>query len=87
MDVTDEVDLGNGHKIEFGRSSWDPSAESIRNRYPTSSGGFSPHSSSELPIEDLAPLVMEAARRDKIDKKAAAQIIRELATSIERQVP
>ena len=87
MEVLQEVDLGQGHKVEFGNSSWDPASESIRNRYPTASGGFSPHSSSELPIEDLEPLVVEAARRDKLGIRAAAQMIAALSASIGRQVP
>ena len=85
MRVESVVDLGDGHLIEFGRATWDDSAESIRNRYPTSTGGFSPRSSSEFPIEDLEHLIIEAARRDKLPVTVCAHAIAALAESVMRQ--
>ncbi len=38
MEVHISFDLGKGHKIEFGDSSWDPESFSVRNRYPTKNG-------------------------------------------------
>jgi len=85
MDVQDTVDLGQGHLIEFGRATWNPEDRSVRNRYPTSTGGFSPRSSSEIPLLDLEPLAIETARRDLLSSAAAARIIEALAASIARQ--
>jgi len=62
MKVEKKIELGNGHSIEFGRATWDERSVSIRNRYPTSTGGFSPRSSSEIPIEDVKIIVMESVR-------------------------
>ena len=69
MKVEKSIDLGSGHKIEIGSSSWDDSKKSIRNRYPTSTGGFSPHSSSELPVEDISIITLEAIKNDLLSKK------------------
>jgi hypothetical protein len=57
MHVKKVIDLGNDHKIEFGAATWDKNSVSVRNRYPTSTGGFSPRSSSEIPIEDVKIIV------------------------------
>lgn len=84
MNVQESEDLGNGHFIEFGQSSWDENTFSIRNRYPTSTGGFSPHSSSEIPIHDLSILVREAARRDILTRQEMINMIQELADSLDR---
>ena len=41
MQVLDQIDLGNGHLIEYGRSSRDNGADiSIRDRWPRADGGF-----------------------------------------------
>lgn len=77
MKVQKEIDLGGGHKIEFGKASWDNTKTSIRNRYPTSTGGFSPRSSSEIPIEDLKPLVIEAIKNGYVNKPDLIEIIKE----------
>ena len=60
MKVERKIDLGNGHSIEFGKATWDENSVSIRNRYPTSTGGFSSRSSSEIPIEDVK-IIVEAS--------------------------
>jgi hypothetical protein len=75
MQVQDEIDLGDGHRIEFGHSTWNPDEISVRNRYPTSTGGFSPRSSSELPIGDVALLAIETLKRGFISKHDAAALI------------
>lgn len=84
MNVEEQVDIEEGYSIEWGTSSWSDNALSVRNRYETSTGGFSPHSSSELPIGDLKHLVVESAKRDYIDPDTAARMIEELAASISR---
>jgi hypothetical protein len=75
--------LGGGHLIEIGEATWDPqNARSIRDRWPTSTGGFSPHSSSEVPIESLVPMLTFAAQHDELSAAECAEIIAELANSI-----
>jgi len=85
MRVKDSVPMGNGHSIEFGEATWDPSTQSVRNRYDTPNGRFSPHGSSEIPLSDLVPILTETAKRDLLDIPSAAQIIEALSTSIIRQ--
>lgn len=76
VDETKTLDLGGGHKIEFGKASWDETKTSIRNRYPTSTGGFSPRSSSEIPIEDLPVLIIEALKKGYINSIEIKNIIK-----------
>lgn len=82
MKVEKSIDLGSGHKIEIGSSSWDDSKKSIRNRYPTSTGGFSPHSSSELPVEDISIITLEAIKNDLLSKKELKEIITTALTKL-----
>lgn len=77
MNVKKEIDLGSGHKIEFGEATWDNTKVSIRNRYPTSSGGFSPRSSSEIPIEDIKFLIIESIKNGYISKTDIKDVITE----------
>jgi hypothetical protein len=76
-----------GHSIEIGEATWDSTDISIRNRYETSTGGFSPRSSSEFPIHDLVPLATFAAKHDQLSAAQCAEMIIELAASIKRQNP
>jgi hypothetical protein len=85
VDVTKTKSPGNGHSIEIGKATWDNTEVSIRNRYPTSTGGFSPRSSSELPLDDVAELVTVVADEDLYDPKRLAELIELLAASIKRQ--
>ena len=88
MNVQQTLDLGEGHLIEIGQSTWDPeNARSIRDRWPTSTGGFSPHSSSEVPIASLLPMLTFAAEHDELSTAECAEIIAALAASISRQHP
>lgn len=87
MDVQHAQNLGAGHSIELGRATWDNSARSIRNRYATAGGGFSPRSSSEIPIGDLVELVAFAAMHDELTAAQSVTIIQHLAASIQRQRP
>ena len=66
MDVEYTKPLGNGHSIEIGKSTWDPACRSIRNRYATANGGFSPHSSSEVPTGDMVPMIATAIERKEL---------------------
>ena len=85
MDVRDSIDLGNGHLIEIGGATWDEDTTSIRNRYPTSTGGFSPRSSSEIPIDDMEALVIAVGERDLLEVATCARIIEILSASISRR--
>ncbi len=86
MNVESTVLLEAGHSIEFGRSTWNEEGLSVRNRYTTANGGFSPHSSSEIPIEDVAPIVLEVLRRDLLNPEIALLLIQEASDSVRRRI-
>ncbi|GAH76301.1 unnamed protein product [marine sediment metagenome] len=86
MNVIDSLEIGDGHIIEWGHSTWDPAAVSIRDRYPTATGGFSPHSSSELPIQDLEHLVTAASNWNLLDSHSMARMIEALAVALRRHM-
>ncbi len=85
MNVERTIDLGNGHKIEFGIATWDEDSTSVRNRYPTSTGGFSPRSSSEIPIEDVKIIVIESIRNGYISRNDILDIIEIGITELRKQ--
>lgn len=85
MNVRETEDLGNGHLIEIGEATWDNKQTAVRIRYPTSNGGFNPHTSSEIPLSDLAPIVMAVAQRDLLDPATTARLIEALAASLMRR--
>ncbi len=88
MNVQHTSNLGGGHLIEIGESTWDPQNErSIRDRWPTTTGGFNPRSSSEVPIASLVPMLTFAAQHDELLAAECAEIIIVLADSIRRQHP
>ena len=76
MKVVEEIDhpeLPN-HTIQFGISTWTENnpatmqTESIRRAVYNSGGTFSPHGSSEIPMEDMPLLISECVKRRKISK-------------------
>jgi len=76
------------HSIEIGEATWDATETSIRSRYDSAtSGKFSPHGSSELPLYDLQPIMEVAAKHDLLSVAECAAIIEALAESIRRQTP
>jgi len=85
MRVTDSVQLDERHSIEFGYSTWDDASMSVRDRWVTSSGGFSPRSSSEIPLGSISDIIIETAKRDLLDVQTTALIIEALAASIARR--
>jgi hypothetical protein len=88
MNVQHTQNLGGSHLIEIGQATWDPqNARSIRDRWPTTTGGFSPRSSREVPIESLVPMLTFAAQHDELTAAECAEIIAALAGSIKRQHP
>lgn len=85
MRVTDSVEIDQGHSIEFGFSTWDDASTSVRDRYLTASGGFSPRSSSEIPLGAIPDIIIETVKRDLLSVEASARIIEALALSIARR--
>lgn len=86
MKVTKTKDLGNGHKIEIGKATWDEDKISVRNRYPTSTGGFSPRSSSEIPLNDVPKILSTVIDENLLSPKELADLICKMSESIKRQV-
>jgi hypothetical protein len=86
MKVNEVVDYGGGHRIEFGTSSWDDTEESVRDRWPTRNGGFSPHSSSEVPLRCVELLAVETLCRDKLGPAATVNILRAAVESLARRL-
>jgi hypothetical protein len=87
LKVQYQTNLGNGHSVELGQGTWDSAARSIRNRYETANGGFSPRSSSEIPIDDIVDMVKFVSKYDELSAAQCAEIIQALAESIQRQHP
>jgi hypothetical protein len=88
MQVTKSKPILNcpGHTIEIGKATWDDQETSVRNRYPTKTGGFSPRSSSEIPLGDVKEIVSVVADNDLLDPKVLADMIGALSDSLSRQV-
>jgi len=74
MKVEKTIELGNGHEIDFGKATWDESTVSLRNRYLTSNGAFSPRSSGEIPIEDIKILVKESIKNGFVSNAELIEI-------------
>lgn len=83
---TKNVATYKGHKLEIGRATWNDKETSIRNRYPTKTGGFSPHSSSEIPLADVREIVLFAADQDSLKPKEIAEMIASLSASLSRKL-
>ncbi len=86
MKVTDSVRLDDRHSIEFGYATWDGTSISVRDRWKTSTGGFSPRSSSEIPLGCIPVIMVETAKRDLLDIETTAQIIEALQASLSRRM-
>lgn len=89
MEVKDEIKhpaLDN-HFIQFGSATWsditNPS-ESVRRAVYNEDGVFSPHGSSELPINDMGLMIRECLKRDKINIDEMKRIQSEISASLER---
>jgi hypothetical protein len=76
MKVIEEINHPNlpNHTIQFGISTWTENepvnmqTESVRRAVYNSGGTFSPHGSSEIPMEDMPLLIRECVKRSKISK-------------------
>lgn len=85
MDVTARTPVVNGHSVEIGAATWNKNETSVRNRYVTANGGFSPRSSSEIPVGDLTRIIEWVAEHDELSVRDCAAIINALAASVQRQ--
>lgn len=85
MDVEHRCDLGDGHSIEIGNATWNSGDRSVRDRYPTITGGFNPRSSPEVPMNDLVPILKFVAKHDELSVSQCAEIIAALSASILRR--
>lgn len=86
MKVSKTKTITDNYSIEIGQATWDESEISIRNRYKTSNGGFSPRSSSELPIADVYHIASMAIENDLIVPKKLAVLLKEISESLNRQI-
>jgi hypothetical protein len=76
MIVTEEINHPHlpNHRIQFGISTWTEKelpqhqTESVRRSVYNGNGIFSPHGSSEVPIEDMLLLLRECIKRKKISR-------------------
>jgi hypothetical protein len=81
----------DNHKIQIGVSTWtqdnsiDEQTESIRRAVYNENGKFSPHSSSEIPIEDMALLIRACIQRDKISCQEMSDILNDITASMQRK--
>ena len=86
MEVRTTKDLGDGHLIEVGNATWDGNETSIRNRYPTSTGGFSPRSSSEIPLEDVSEILTVAVDENLLRPAVLVDLMVLISGSLKRQL-
>lgn len=79
------------HEIQIGVSTWtenspiDEQSESIRRAVYNAEGKFSPHGSSEIPIEDMSLLIRACIQRDKITPQEMSDILNDISASMQRQ--
>jgi hypothetical protein len=81
----------DNHEIQIGVSTWtenapvDEQTESIRRAVYNEEGIFSPHGSSEIPIEDMTLLIRACIQRDRISSQDLTDILNDISASIQRQ--
>jgi hypothetical protein len=81
----------DNHEIQIGISTWteknpiDQQTESIRRAVYNEVGKFSPHGSSEIPIEDMALLIRACLQRDRITRQEMIDIVNDITASMQRQ--
>lgn len=82
----------SNHYIQIGISTWTEKLpanlqeESIRRTVYNADGVFSPHGSSEVPIEDMGLLFCTCIQHDTISKKELISTIYKAIKSIFRQL-
>ena len=85
MNVQDSTPIKDGHSIEWGGATWDETDLSVRNRYATASGGFSPRSSSEIPLGDLEHLVVKSAERGHLSVEMMSSMASALVQALAKK--
>lgn len=94
MRVTEEFQHPNlaNHWIQFGVSTWTENepmsarTSSIRRAVYNQEGKFSPHGSSEMPIEDMGLFFRECVKRDLISLDELTDVLDAISSSIKRQI-
>ena len=82
----------DNHEIQIGISTWtennpvDEQSESIRRAVYNADRKFSPHGSSEIPIEDMALLIRTCIQRDRISLQEMSEILIDISASLKRQL-
>ncbi len=92
MKVTESFPHPNldNHKIQIGVSTWtesnsvDEQTESIRRAVYNEEGKFSPHGSSEIPMEDMTLLIRTCIQRDRISRNEMTDILNDISASMQR---
>ena len=87
MQVQKALQVSSGHRVEFGNATWHNGCFSLRDRWDTANGGFSPRSSSEIPVESFEALIKIGADNDAFTTAAAAAMIAALAEMIKKRHP
>ena len=79
------------HEIQIGVSTWTENnskqnqSHSIRRAVYNEEGKFSPHGSSEIPIEDMPLLFRTCLQRDLIENEDMINILRDISESMQRK--
>lgn len=60
MQVLRSERISKRHSVEYGVATWDSKSMSLRNRWDTDAGKFSPHASAEILAKDLMLLFRKA---------------------------
>ena len=82
----------DNHIIQLGVSTWtennpeNEQTESIRRAVYNANGIFSPHGSSEIPIEDMTLLIRTCIQNNRISRHDMADILKDIAASYQQQL-
>ena len=83
MEVKDSTPKSGGHKIEWGKATWNNSEKSIRNRYDnTTTGKFNKTGSSEIPWEDFKMMIKESIARGELNNIELGEILNDISTKL-----
>lgn len=81
----------DNHVIQIGVSTWteniplNEQSESIRRAVYNEDGKFSPHGSSEIPMEGMTLLIRACIQRDRISRQEMSDILNDISASMQRQ--
>lgn len=86
VEISDRID--NEHKIEIGKATWNCNENSIRRTKQNTNGIFSPHGSSEIPINghiDISCLMVECLKYNLISNANMRLVFKKLISSFVRK--